>query len=131
VWATDTNPDAVALARENADRNGVADRVHVLHGNLLDPLPHAVDLVVGNLPYLPEATRDAFEHLQYKGEPADAIYAPGDGLGPYRGLLDACEVGKVLDGGHVLIQFHRQVLVSDCWSLPSLRARLDAAAEAA
>jgi release factor glutamine methyltransferase len=30
VWATDTSPEAVALARENAERNGVADRVHVI-----------------------------------------------------------------------------------------------------
>src|SRR5919202_700670 len=39
VWAVDKNPDAVALARENAARNGVSDRVHVVEGNLLDPVP--------------------------------------------------------------------------------------------
>jgi hypothetical protein len=70
-------------------------------------------------------------HALYRDEPEVAIYAPGDGLGPYRGLLGACETGKLNQGGTVLIQFHRQVLESDCWSLPSLRARLDAAAEAA
>src|SRR6476620_8230406 len=39
VWATDISEAAVELARENADRHGVADRVHVLQGNLLEPLP--------------------------------------------------------------------------------------------
>jgi hypothetical protein len=39
VFATDINPAAVALARENAERNGVADRVHVFEGDLLDPVP--------------------------------------------------------------------------------------------
>jgi release factor glutamine methyltransferase len=125
VWATDTNPDAVALARENAARNGVGDRVHVLQGALLEPLPGPVELVVANLPYLPEATREAPEHAELQTEPPDAVYAPGDGLGPYRGLLEACEVGKLIEGGHVLIQFHRQVLHADCWNLAALRRRLD------
>jgi release factor glutamine methyltransferase len=125
VWATDTNADAVALARANAMRNGVADRVHVLQGTLLEPVPDPVELVVANLPYLPEATRDAPEHAALKSEPLDAVYAPGDGLGPYRSLLDACEVGKLIEGGHVLIQFHRQVRHADCWNLAALRRQLE------
>ena len=125
VWATDTNADAVALARENAAKNGVADRVHVLHGTLLEPVPEPVELIVANLPYLAEATRDAPEHAGLRLEPFDAVYAPGDGLGPYRELLDACEVGKLLEGGHVLVQFHRQVLHADCWNLAALRRQLE------
>jgi release factor glutamine methyltransferase len=53
VWATDTSAAAVELARENARLHGVADRVHVLQGDLLEPIPHPVDLIVANLPYLP------------------------------------------------------------------------------
>ena len=56
VWATDTNPEAVELARANAERHGVADRVHVMQGDILDPLPEPVELVVANLPYLPGAS---------------------------------------------------------------------------
>ena len=52
VWATDTSPAAVELARENAKLHGVEDRVHVVQGDLLDPLTEPVDLVVANLPYL-------------------------------------------------------------------------------
>ena len=69
IWATDTNEEAVELARANADRLGVADRVHVLHGDLLDPLPAPVDLIVANLPYLPESEHDA----RYDEEPPDAV----------------------------------------------------------
>ena len=54
VFATDINADAVSLARENAERHGVGDRVHVFEGDLLTPVPSDVDLVVANLPYLPE-----------------------------------------------------------------------------
>ena len=122
VWATDTSPHAVALARENADRLDVADRVHVVRGNLLDPLPGAFDLIVANLPYLPAALHDS----RYDDEPHEAIYAPGDGLLYYRRLLDACRDGKlVTPGGAVLLQFHRDVLTANCWELEDLRARLD------
>ena len=50
IWATDTSQDAVDLARANAQRLGVSDRVHVVQGNLLEPLTEPVDLVVANLP---------------------------------------------------------------------------------
>jgi len=124
VWATDTNEEAVALARANAERFGVADRVHVVQGNLLEPLSEPVDLVVANLPYLPESERDP----SYDGEPDDAIYAPGDGLGPYRGLLDACRDGKLETGGSVLIQYRREPFAANCWELEDLRAELENAA---
>lgn len=122
VWATDTNPAAVELARENAKLHGVDDRVHVLHGSLLEPIDEPVDLVVANLPYLPAGAYDA----AYDDEPADAVYAPGDGLGPYRGLLNACREGKLVSpGGTVLIQFHREALAADCWQLEDLREQLE------
>jgi release factor glutamine methyltransferase len=124
IWATDSNEEAVALARANAERFGVADRVHVVQGNLLEPLSEPVDLVVANLPYLPESERDP----SYDGEPDDAIYAPGDGLGPYRGLLDACRDGKLETGGSVLIQYRREPFAANCWQLEDLRAELENAA---
>jgi release factor glutamine methyltransferase len=124
IWATDTNEEAVALARANAERLGVADRVHVVLGNLLEPLSEPVDLVVANLPYLPESEHDP----RYDDEPEDAVYAPGDGLGPYRHLLDACRDGKLQTGGSILIQFHGQPLSADCWQLEDLRAELENAA---
>ena len=122
VWASDTSPAAVELAEANAELHGVTDRVHVVRGNLLDPLPGAFDLIVANLPYLPQALRDP----RYDAEPPEAIYAPGDGLDHYRRLLDACRDGKlVTPGGAVMIQFHRQILVANCWELEALRERLE------
>jgi release factor glutamine methyltransferase len=128
VWAVDTSPAAVELARGNANRNGVADRVHVIEGDLLDSVPVPVDVVVANLPYLPDSLHDA----RYDAEPDEAIYAPGDGLDPYRRLLNACRDGKlVTPGGIVLIQFHREALAANCWQLEDLRAELDHRIEAA
>jgi release factor glutamine methyltransferase len=122
VWAVDKNRDAVALTRENARRHGVADRVHAVEGDLLEPVPVPVDVVVANLPYLPDSLHDS----GYDAEPDDAIYAPGDGLDPYRRLLDACRDGKlVTPGGVVVIQFHREALAANCWELEDLRAQLE------
>jgi release factor glutamine methyltransferase len=57
VFATDRSPEAVELARENADRLGLD--VTVFEGDLLDPLPAElrgqVDLVASNPPYVPAA----------------------------------------------------------------------------
>jgi release factor glutamine methyltransferase len=128
VWATDLSSEAVELARLNAERHGVADRVHVLEGDLLDPVPVAVDVVVANLPYLPDSLHDP----RYDSEPPLAIYASGDGLGPYRRLLDACRDGKlVTPGGVVMIQFHREALAADCWQLEDLRRQLEERQQAA
>ena len=127
VFATDINPAAVEIARENAARHGVADRVHVLEGNLLDPVPEPVLVVVANLPYLPEGEHDD----AYEGEPPDAIYAPGDGLGPLRQLLNICEAGKLAMPGFALVQYRGEVHEADCQHLPELRAEIDEHAAAA
>ena len=124
VWATDTSEAAVELARANAERYGVGSRVHALRGNLLEPVPRSVDLVVANLPYLPESDR----RPEYDDEPDEAIYAPGDGLGPLRTLVHLCADGKLAMPGWVLVQYHRDVLEADCQHLPELREELEQAA---
>ena len=55
LYASDISPAALRVARRNARRHGVADRIVFLEGNLLEPLPTAVDLVAANLPYIDEA----------------------------------------------------------------------------
>jgi release factor glutamine methyltransferase len=128
VWATDVSPEAVELTQRNAERHGVADRVHVLEGDLLDPVPVPVHVVVANLPYLSDSLHDP----RYDDEPPEAIYAPGDGLDPYRRLLNACRDGKlVTPGGVVLIQFHRDAFLANCWQLEDLRHQLEERQEAA
>ncbi len=50
--ATDISPDALALARRNAQRHRVAERIRFLHGDLLAPLDAPVDVIAANLPYV-------------------------------------------------------------------------------
>jgi release factor glutamine methyltransferase len=56
-WAVDRSADALAIARRNADRHGVADRIEFIEGNLFDPLPAdlQVDCILSNPPYIPTA----------------------------------------------------------------------------
>ncbi|MEX2646977.1 MAG: methyltransferase [Gaiellaceae bacterium] len=122
IWATDTSAAAVWLARLNAARLSVAGRVHILHGDLLEPVPGELDLVLANLPYLPEA--EAGDPDLARARP-DAVVAPGDGLGPYRRLLTQCDT-RLAPGGIVVIQFRRRVLEADRNGLGLLRDRLAA-----
>jgi|SRR6185437_13442994 release factor glutamine methyltransferase len=108
IWASDVSAAAVLLARANAHRFGVADRVHAVRGDLLDPLPGELDLIVANLPYLPRG--DARPELA--GEPEQAVYADGDGLGLYRRLFAEAQA-KLRSDGAVLIQLHRRVYVAE------------------
>ncbi|MCL1885357.1 MAG: peptide chain release factor N(5)-glutamine methyltransferase [Dehalococcoidia bacterium] len=52
IYAVDISPEALGVARANAARHAVASRINFIHGNLLDSVPEAVDILVANLPYV-------------------------------------------------------------------------------
>ena len=122
VWATDNSWSAVTLARANVRRHDLQDRVTVVHGDLIEPVPGTIDLVVANLPYLP--IRDAANYPELAGEPSPALFGAADGLGAYRRLLEACE-DRLAGDAAVLIQLHRSVLAASVSDLRRLRARLE------
>jgi release factor glutamine methyltransferase len=89
VHATDISESALVVARENARRLGLAERVAFHHGDLLAPvaaLAGRVDLVVSNPPYVDPADRDALAPEVRDHEPAVALFPPGDALSIYRRL---------------------------------------------
>jgi release factor glutamine methyltransferase len=61
VLAVDVNPAAVACARENAERNGVADRVTVQESDLFQNAPGRYDLIIFDPPFRWFRPRDMFE----------------------------------------------------------------------
>jgi release factor glutamine methyltransferase len=89
VYATDISPEALAVARQNANLNHAP--VEFLHGDLLNPLIRArirVDLVMANLPYI---TSDELADLMVsRHEPRLALDGGTDGLNLIRRLLDQC-----------------------------------------
>jgi release factor glutamine methyltransferase len=121
IWATDVSTIAVMLARANARRVGVSDRVHVVRGDLVASVPGELDLIVANLPYLPVHDRGRYPDLG--AEPDEAVFAAGDGLGLYRRLLCAAEE-SLRPSGAVVIQVHRRVFVAERDELAAVRATL-------
>lgn len=91
LYATDLSPEALAATRENAAALGVSDRVAVLKGPLLDPVPprRPIDLVVSNPPYIPSAAFDALAPEIRDHEPRLALDGGTDGLDVYRRLIPA------------------------------------------
>jgi release factor glutamine methyltransferase len=85
VVATDTSPGALEVARANAARLGLADRVRFVPGTL--PEGEAFDLVLANLPYVAERDWPTLEPEVTRWEPREALLAGPDGLDAYRTLF--------------------------------------------
>jgi release factor glutamine methyltransferase len=87
VYGTDLSPEAVSLARENAQALGLP--MEVVEGDLLEPLPRdldgAIDLVVCNPPYVALDGRDSLPP-DVRAEPALAIFG---GIDLYERLFAA------------------------------------------
>jgi release factor glutamine methyltransferase len=81
VHAIDISEEALALARENAARLALSERVQFLCGDLLADVTHVYDLIVANLPYVPKTDRATLsrevlhdpEQAVFGGETGDEI----------------------------------------------------------
>lgn len=95
IAATDVSEPALELARLNAERLGLSDRVTFSRGTLA---PGAFDLVVANLPYVSESELEDLEPEIVAFEPRLALVAGADGLAVIRTLLAEVDpvVHKVL-----------------------------------
>jgi release factor glutamine methyltransferase len=89
VDATDISSEAIEVAKENAERLGVADRCRFYLGDLTEPVKaQRFDLVLANLPYV--STEEIPEKPNpIAFEPRIALDGGPDGLALYRRLLDA------------------------------------------
>jgi release factor glutamine methyltransferase len=85
VTATDTSLGALEVARANAERLGLADRVRFVPGSLPDG--GVFDLVLANLPYVAERDWSTLQPEVTQWEPREALLAGLDGLDVYRDLL--------------------------------------------
>jgi release factor glutamine methyltransferase len=103
VYALDDSAGALSVTTENARRHGVGDRVRCLLGDLLSPLPRAVDLIIANLPYV---TTDEWRGLPPEirdHEPRAALDGGPDGLTPIDHLL-ATASPYLLPEGAILLE---------------------------
>jgi release factor glutamine methyltransferase len=86
LLATDTSGAALEVARANAARLGLAERVE-FHATMLPLEPPRLDLVVANLPYVAEADWAELEPEVNEWEPREALLAGPDGLDVIRAAV--------------------------------------------
>ena len=100
VAFADISPNALALAKCNAEKNGVAGAFY--ESDLLADVPGVYDLIACNPPYLTEAEMENCQK-ELTFEPALALFGGEDGLDFYRRLAETWAT-HVLPGGLLLLE---------------------------
>jgi len=91
VTTVDLSPDAITIAKRNAERLGAAERVRFLQGDLVQPLIQAkvkLDVLVSNPPYIPSQVVNELDAEVKDYEPRLALDGGDDGLVCYRRMCD-------------------------------------------
>ncbi len=87
IYAIDITDEVLDVASYNIRAHNVADRITLLKGDLLEPVPQPVDLIVANLPYVP-SQRIATLQPEIQWEPCQALDGGEEGLDQIRRLLE-------------------------------------------
>jgi release factor glutamine methyltransferase len=108
VIAIDISDAAIEVARRNAERHGVIDRIEFLEGDLFAPLAElrlegAVDVLASNPPYVNEETFELLQREVRDWEPREALFGGVDGLDFYRRLI-AESPHYLKPGGYVVLE---------------------------
>jgi len=101
IYATDISPAALEVALINCREHNVADRIILLRGDLLDPLPEPVDLIIANLPYVKDT--DVAAMPSGKFEPVSSLKGGEEGLDQIFRLGKQLK-GKLRPGGCLLLE---------------------------
>jgi release factor glutamine methyltransferase len=105
VQAIDVSPAALALARENAARHGLAGRIEFREGDGFAAVPAGTqfDLIISNPPYIPSAEIATLQPEVRDYDPGGALDGGPEGLDYYRRL--AAEAGPFLKpGGRLMLE---------------------------
>ena len=106
IYAIDYFDSVLDVSSYNIRSHNVADRITLLKGDLLEPLPEPVDLIVANLPYIP---CERISHLQpeIQWEPTEALDGGTDGLDLIRRLLEQAadpECSRLKENGIIILE---------------------------
>ena len=113
ITATDLSPQALTIARRNAEQNAV--HIEFLEGDLLSPLrEQRYDIVASNPPYIPERDRASLSIEVRDHEPSSALFAGNDGLDIYRRLIPAA-IANLNPGGFLVMEigYDQQPLIAE------------------
>jgi len=101
IYATDISAPALEVASANCQTHQVAEKVQLLLGDMLEPLPEPVDLIVANLPYVKEAELPVLFPEEF--EPLEALNGGSDGLDKIRQISRQLN-GKLNPAGCLLLE---------------------------
>lgn len=104
VIATDVSKHALDVARRNAVRHEVADRITFVETSFLDGIEETADVIVSNPPYVPAVSQPGLTPEVRDYEPAVAVFAGDDGLDGLRSVLEGA-AARLAPGGWLVMEF--------------------------
>ena len=105
-YATDLSCDAIDLARENAERNGVTGRISFFCGNMFAPVKSKkilFDMILANPPYIREGDFDLLHEQIRKFEPRRALLSGASGLEFIEEMIDHAPL-YLKSKGHIVFE---------------------------
>ena len=103
VEAIDNSAEALVVAVQNAELNGVSAQVLFRQEDLGQLSGGPYDMIVSNPPYIPEADRDGLMPEVRDHEPPQALFAGADGLAAYRQIVEQAPQ-RLVAGGWLLLE---------------------------
>lgn len=110
VVATDISEKALAVAKQNAEKHGVSERIEFAVGDLFEAVPRGsqFDVIVSNPPYIAQSERPLMDAHVIEHEPHVALFAEEDGTAVLRSILEQA-AGYLKPGGWLLLEFSPMV----------------------
>jgi release factor glutamine methyltransferase len=105
VTATDLSAAALAVARRNAERHGLGERIRFLEGDLFGPIPEGerFDFVLSNPPYIPHEDLPKLPVGVRQYEPTLALDGGPGGYAVFERLVDRARQ-FLRPGGHLIVE---------------------------
>ena len=103
VVVTDISKAALLVAKNNAKRHHVEDRIKFSESDWFDSLHGKFDLIISNPPYIAENEMDALERDVINFDPKIALTPGGDGLAPYRIIAGQAQ-NYLSENGRVILE---------------------------
>lgn len=103
IVAIDRDERALVLARENARKNSVEERIFFVCADLFDPLGQKFAMIVSNPPYIDEATYDTLPSGVKDYEPRGALLAGPLGTEYHKILIEGA-LDRLVPGGWLVME---------------------------
>jgi release factor glutamine methyltransferase len=118
ITAVDISSEALTAAKENAEQNGIAEKITFVQSDLFNNVQEKFGLIISNPPYVSQAEYDALPPDVKNFEPRQALLAGEKGTEIIEKLIEQAE--KILNAkGLLLIEGSPMIL-------PSLASQLEA-----